>query len=295
MSGLGTAAARRRHGRHERDSRVAVLVAIVTILSTVAWLCGADEAASNYWMIQLETFTQLNSRLSMYPRFWSGLTELGDALIIMLLLTPILLFRPAVWAAMVGAIPVAVMLSRGGKELAAIPRPAAVLDPQTFVIIGDMLSGQNSFPSGHATTVFVAATVLAVALLREAPSRIRLLLTIFLMIVVPAAAISRVAVGAHWPLDIVAGGVCGYLSGMSGMILVQRYPARWRWILEPRQGRHMGGALLFLSAALVVRIADRQSDVMLLSFVALTLGLTTSLTLIWRYRPVRWVTVRVPS
>ena len=60
-----------------------------------------------------------------------------------------------------------------------------------------------SFPSGHATTSFACAATLA----RFLPPRA----TIGLYVLAALIAWSRVHVGAHYPLDIVAGAVLGLL------------------------------------------------------------------------------------
>jgi hypothetical protein len=40
-------------------------------------------------------------------------------------------------------------------------------------------------------------------------------------------AYSRIALGVHWPLDVLAGACMGWLAGISGDLLVRRYPVFW--------------------------------------------------------------------
>jgi len=63
----------------------------------------------------------------------------------------------------------------------------------------------HSFPSGHATTSFACATVLALALPR---------LRVPLVVLAAAVAWSRVYVGVHYPLDVLAGAALGVAIGM---------------------------------------------------------------------------------
>ena len=62
-----------------------------------------------------------------------------------------------------------------------------------------------SFPSGHAATSFACATVLAVLVPRAAP---------FLFVLAAAIAYSRLYVGVHWPLDVVAGAALGIATAL---------------------------------------------------------------------------------
>jgi len=61
----------------------------------------------------------------------------------------------------------------------------------------------GSFPSGHATTSFACAATLA----RFAPRTAAVLLYVLAALI----AYSRVYVGVHWPLDVLAGAVLGLL------------------------------------------------------------------------------------
>jgi len=64
------------------------------------------------------------------------------------------------------------------------------------------LPNSGAFPSGHASTAFACATVLAWASPR---------LRVPAFVLAAAIAWSRVYVGVHWPLDVLGGAVLGVL------------------------------------------------------------------------------------
>jgi undecaprenyl-diphosphatase len=73
----------------------------------------------------------------------------------------------------------------------------------------------HSFPSGHAATSFAAMTVLCVAVPRAAPLWVLLAVAI---------AFSRVYVGVHYPLDVLAGAVLGAAIAIALLRLARARP-----------------------------------------------------------------------
>ena len=67
-----------------------------------------------------------------------------------------------------------------------------------------------SFPSGHTTAAFVVAGVYALVLQRDR-------LTALLFSLALLAVFSRIAVGAHWPMDVFAGAGSGVVFGVGGL------------------------------------------------------------------------------
>jgi undecaprenyl-diphosphatase len=81
-----------------------------------------------------------------------------------------------------------------------------------------LAASHNSFPSGHATSAFTLAAVLAAA----APSG-----RVWFYGLATVIAFSRVAVDAHFVSDAVGGGLLGWVTGRFAMTLAaQRWPER---------------------------------------------------------------------
>lgn len=83
------------------------------------------------------------------------------------------------------------------KAISDRPRPF-VRYPEPKVLVPRPHDG--SFPSGHAATSFAAATILSFAFPKAAP---------VFFVLAAAVAYSRVYVGVHYPLDVIAGAVLG--------------------------------------------------------------------------------------
>ena len=169
----------------------------------VLWFGGLNEAA----------FYRINGWSGATgPQVWAGITVFGDALILLALALPILWYRPHwAWGLLVAAI-ITTVVAHTMKPWLAMPRPAAVLGADAITIIGPELRAK-AMPSGHAA----AALTLAGALVPVMKNRgARAAVLVFMTLV----ALSRVAVGAHWPADVMAGGFIGWLSGLIAMRLM---------------------------------------------------------------------------
>ena len=206
------------------------LVSAVLIVTILVSSLAIDRAG--YVYSQTDTFLYLNEHLQVVPHWlWANITHLGDALVLVPLLSFLWLVAPRCWASMFGAIPLALFLSHLGKNFFAIPRPAAILDNDTFTIIGETLTAHTSFPSGHTTTVFTALAAIMFVVLKSKTisKRKQKFIAVALMACASLVAISRVAVGAHWPADLILGGVIGIVSGLSGEYLSSKYQRWWNW------------------------------------------------------------------
>ncbi len=221
--------------------RVFVAFAAVCALAAVATqaVAGLDRAA----------FFAINELALRWLPFWlpSNLTILGHGLVAVMILAPLLPRAPQVLAAALYAAPLAALFSRFGKWLVAAARPAAVLDPSSFRVQGPLLSGHNSFPSGHSITIFL---VVSTVILADQRLRRRPVATLGLLCAGLLAASSRIMVGAHWPSDVLVGAVLGMLAGALGSFGAER------WRLWRREGTSTAFALIVLACACALALVD---------------------------------------
>ncbi|AQX13753.1 phosphatase PAP2 family protein [Elizabethkingia meningoseptica] len=208
-------------------------IPVLLMVLIVLFLYSQDALNINsYIQIQTPLFFLVNAKLSQYPALQYNLTQFGDALVFLSFLTILIVYAPKVFGALISGSLISALFCNSLKNLLAVPRPAAVLDNNSFVIIGKTLAGHNSLPSGHAITIFTIITVLLFSFMPKKLNYkviwVSILLTTGLFL-----AFTRVGVGAHYPLDVVAGSIVGYLSGILGIFINQKYKT-WVWINDKR-------------------------------------------------------------
>ncbi len=99
------------------------------------------------------------------------------------------------------------------------PRPLSVLGPQQVHVLG-AAQYWHGFPSGHSAFAWTIAAALS-------PGA-HWVLRIALLLCAVWVAWSRIAVGAHFPLDVVAGALLGVLAAMlaARLLRLAGYPRR---------------------------------------------------------------------
>lgn len=229
-----------------------LLIAPLFIIIGIILFLHNKEAlnAYSYASIQKDYFFFINSKLSQLPNLQHNLTQLGDALIILSLMTIFIIYIPKIWEALLSASLLSLLFSRSLKEFFDIPRPATIYDNDTFSIIGKTAVGFSSFPSGHSITIFTTLTILLFAFMPK--SLIKRILWIFFIIGLGLIlAFTRVGVGAHHPLDVVMGSAIGYIAGVLGIIIAQKYTI-WSWITNKKYYPFF--ILLFLICVIILII-----------------------------------------
>ena len=189
-------------------------------------------------------FVVLNAELTRYlpDWFWATVTRFGDERVLLALSLLLARYRPEVFWALLLAALLGVLYSRGLKLWLNAARPPAVLGSDALHLVGEAYR-RYSFPSGHTLTAFVFVGVLC----RFLPSwRIRTVLLIAAALV----GLSRVAVGVHWPQDVLAGAFGGLLAAWIGA----GWSRRWSAGLRPRV--HLVLLVLPVFAALHLFVDD---------------------------------------
>ncbi len=226
-------AANQRMTQHPLQANWLLLVAVALLLVLGLWrLLGGYH----------DGFLFLNQLFAGPDGFWQWTTRLGDTTLVLALSLVVAVRRPeAFWALLVAAL-FGILYARGLKPLVDAVRPPGVYGLDAFHLVGPGYT-RDSFPSGHTLTAFTFVGVLA-AFARARTPRVLLLLVGALI------GLSRVAVGVHWPMDVLGGAAGGLLAAWLGV----RVSHRWRAGLKPRV--HLGLLLLPLGSAVGLWFAD---------------------------------------
>ena len=132
--------------------------------------------------------------------WWGYITYLGDGMAAGCILA--IIFRKNPNVALIGIL--AILISGGIvqilKDFFYIQRPAGILELNQFYQLGELLTSR-SFPSGHSTTAF---SIFCTLIFNNNNNNNMLFIGLASLI-----AFSRIAIGMHWPMDILAGAIIG--------------------------------------------------------------------------------------
>ncbi len=247
--------------QHIRVKDLIIPSIILLLVFLVVWFFAPNFNREGYVALQTNFFIKfnyfLNATLGINPYVWSNLTYFGNALVGLLFLSPLIIYYPRAWAAIFGSIPLAGVFSGYGKSLALMPRPAVALDQSSFIIIDGPLIGYTSLPSGHTITVFCLVTAAVLSFRGQTFYRKLFYSTFGIALIL---VISRIAVGAHWPMDVVVGAALGYIAGLSGVALANTYRAWWGWLETPKY------SLVFVPVLLLFIVALLREEYLIYSF-----------------------------
>ncbi len=167
------------------------------------------------WNRQL--FLALHPALQIVPApFWRLCSVFGDWPTVLALLLAACWRAPRRLPALIVGCSLAIALAIVLKAGFGVERPPLAL-PANAVRLLDALPGNGSFPSGHA----MAAATLAAFLARGLGWRCRAGLAAGVILVM----LSRIAIGVHWPADLLVGGALGW-SAMA-LALWKAWPQGW--------------------------------------------------------------------
>lgn len=161
-----------------------------------------------------------------FTPFFEFISFLGkDGIILVLLSLALMLYRPSrrFGTAMLFAITIGALLTNVFLKTAiARPRPYAdesSIFYQLWLLVGQNMESDKSFPSGHTTAAF--ATMTAVFFMGDK----RYSWTAFIFAILMG--ISRIYLVVHFPSDVLGGIIVGFTAGCLGALIACRLPAKW--------------------------------------------------------------------
>jgi membrane-associated phospholipid phosphatase len=241
---------------------------ISLLIAIILFLHHKDSLHTDkYVQIQKDNFFFINYNLGQFPDVIYNITQLGDASIILSVLSIFILYAPKIWESLISASLASLIFSVGLKNIFRVPRPAVVFDNNCFVIIGKTAVGHASLPSGHSITVFTTFTVLLFAFMPEKlPCKI--LWVLFTIITGLMIAFTRVGVGAHYPLDVIIGSIIGYISGLAGIFISREYKI-WAWVNNKKYYPVFILLILACCVSLICQIIDKNLAIFYLVLIGL--------------------------
>lgn len=224
-----------------------------------------------YVNIQKDLFFYLNGKLSEFPNLQFNLTQLGDVLIFFPFLTVFIVYAPKIWEALLSSAILSLLVSAILKKIFAMPRPAAIFENESFVIIGKILSGNTSLPSGHSIATFVVITILLFAFMPKR-NKYKVIWSSFILMLGFIIAFSRVAVGAHYPIDVIVGSIIGYIVTVIG-IKISNKVDWFAWISNKRYYPVFILSLIIWGGVIVAKILGDNLPVFYFSLFSLIISL----------------------
>jgi membrane-associated phospholipid phosphatase len=121
------------------------------------------------------------------------------------------------------------------KKLYNAPRPREIINfrVHSFFITGVTGAGWDSFPSGHTTSVFALATMLALHVNKKRWDA-------YVLITAILVGYSRIYLGQHFPEDVIAGSILGTAAALMvylvGNVLKER---KYKTTISPSAGNDL--------------------------------------------------------
>ena len=223
-------------------------------LSVVLMTSGWNQA----WMLSIHAAPLLPTW------FWSLINLGGDAWVILLTLLLIERFPGEMTSWVLKTWLIGALVSQLIKNLLPMPRPASVLGVENLSLIDHppLLSG--SMPSGHALAAISCALIVCAVLQLRGAKHWHLSIV---ALTAAMAAWARVAVGAHWPSDVIAGAGLAFLVVALGLLWERQHS--WNAWVQRTPG---GVFLIALHILISLHLAIPQSDFFFVQFVQFNLA-----------------------
>ena len=230
-----------------------------------------DNYIDRYINIQKDLFFYFNGQLSEFPNLQFNLTQLGDVLVFFPLITIFIIYAPKLWEALLTSAILSLVMSATLKKLFAVPRPSAIFDNESFVIIGRTLSGNTSLPSGHSIATFIVITILLFAFMPKKNTN-KIIWSLFFLTLGLVISFSRVGVGAHYPFDVIVGSTIGYIVAIIG-IQINNKVSCWTWIKNIKYYPYFILFLIIWIGVIIAKILVNNLPIFYFSLFSLVLSL----------------------
>lgn len=184
--------------------------------------------------------------------FWATTNLGGDAFVVLLVLLSAEKQSGTITSWIFKTWLLGALVTQFIKNLFPVPRPGLVIDHEQLRLIDNPPVLSGSMPSGHALAAVSCGLILS-ALIVSRKQNVGWLLVIALVTLIVAW--SRVAVGAHWPADVIAG------AGLAFLLV----PLTWTWEMRHSWNRwfQQKSGILFLIVihlTIVVHLSLLPSD-----------------------------------
>ena len=155
--------------------------------------------------------------------FFIAFTYLGDGIFAVAVIILLMVLRrwPQAWQLLIAFL-LSALLAQIFKNVFSMPRPREVFNHGEYLYFIDGIThhGFSSFPSGHSTSVFTLATMLAIF---EKNKR----MNVFYLLTAVAVGYSRIYLGQHFLTDVLMGSFLGVTTAvLVHWILAGRFRSR---------------------------------------------------------------------
>jgi len=211
---------------------------IALLLLTLLWLFNQNQ----HLFFTINGFGQLFD-----AKYWSYITIFGDVSVIAALVLIFIYIKPElIWTSLIAGL-ISSLLTQGIKWSLQWPRPGLVIDPENFQLIGSALSSSPAFPSGHTAVAILLASIVCLYW-----RRVWVFFIIFGFALL--VGISRIAIGVHWPADVLGGIVVGWTSAVLGFYFTAHFSNPNHWITK------IIVVILFINAINLIIFYDTNYD-----------------------------------
>jgi len=205
------------------------------------------------WMMSIHSNPVLPSWI------WSFLNLGGDACVALLILLLIERRPGQLTSWLMKTWLLGLVFAQTSKHLLSIPRPASILGKEHLSLIDQPPLLGGSMPSGHALAAISCGLILIAVLKSKGYKNLTLA---GVGLISCCVAWSRVAVGAHWPSDVIAG------AGLALFVLILStfWERQQSWNLWFQKSSGLG-FLIFLHFLIAIHLLYPQSKLIVIQLI----------------------------